>query len=107
MRHQRHFILIMALFAMFAIYAQPVFAGTTSRGCAVNAESANVPGVCDNPVSLGRAADVSSGGSTFKFAIAEVIRGKKAWQRLHSYSAFNKPPSEGKEYLMVLVVVRN
>ena len=49
---------------------------------------------------------MASGGRSFKFAVAEVIRGKKAWERLRSYSTMNMPPSANKEYIMTLVVVR-
>ncbi len=108
MRHQRFFTVAFALIALLTIYASPALADPTSKTCSVVAKPVmtSTPGACDNPIALGRAVEVASGGRSFKFAVAEVIRGKKAWERLRSYSTFNMPPSANKEYIMALVVVR-
>jgi hypothetical protein len=108
MRYQRFFTVAFALVALFTVYASPAFADATSNTCsvAVKPVSTSAVGACDNPIPLGRAVEVGSGGRSFKFAVAEVIRGKKAWERLRSYSTFNMPPSANKEYIMALVVVR-
>jgi hypothetical protein len=108
MRIQRFFTVAFALVALFTVYASPAFANPTSNTCsvAVKPVTTSTVGACDNPIPLGRAVEVASGGRSFKFAVAEVIRGTKAWERLRSYSTFNMPPSADKEYIMALVVVR-
>jgi hypothetical protein len=86
-----------------------VSADVSSNTCLTSTEhddKVNVIGTCTNPLPLGKVIDIPSGGRSFRFAVAEVIRGPKAWKRLSKFSPSNKPPGDGKEYLMVMLVVR-
>lgn len=65
------------------------------------------PGAPDNPVPIGKPVLLASGQVQEYIAVAEVQRGAQAWARISRYSPFNKPPTEGREYLMALVVVRH
>jgi hypothetical protein len=63
-------------------------------------------GAPDNPVPVGKPILMASGQVQEYLVVAEVWRGAEAWARISRYSALNKPPAEGKEYLMALVVMR-
>jgi hypothetical protein len=65
-----------------------------------------IAGTPEQPVSLGSVITVKNATSEYRIGISEVVRGSDAWKRIQKYNGQNLPPAEGKEYIMVFVVVR-
>ncbi len=82
-----------------------------TRACSVDATAAQTQSAADigsrqNPVPPERSIAFKDGNSEYKVGISEVLRGNDAWKRLQGFDKLNAPPADGKEYLMVFVVVR-
>ncbi|MDR2514957.1 MAG: hypothetical protein LBD02_07125 [Christensenellaceae bacterium] len=61
------------------------------------------------PIPLGEAVDCSidAGGwfCEFRVTVLETCRGEEAWERIEASSVMNRPPAEGKEYLLAKILI--
>jgi hypothetical protein len=74
---------------------------------AVEAQPAmDTPGTREHPAPLGTIVPLKNGASEYRIGISEVVRGRDAWKRIQKYDANNPAPADGKEYIMIFVVVR-
>lgn len=59
-----------------------------------------------NPYPLGSIVDMIKGDELeFQVAIADVVRGERAWNTIYAANRFNDKPPEGMEYILATVVV--